>query len=170
MNRHTFSFDDFDDYHTTVPGAFETEAKGMEAFAPKSGGSPDGKSMAGLDPPPHMAPGSNAEKAKDDDNNVEEKEETMKESGGHGPFSVDWEASAKERMNQGLQEYGENVKALFDAMSAFVRESKAIHAEWSDILQAERDESQRLDELEPTVLSATANFPGDHDDSLNAHS
>lgn len=170
MSRSTFSFDDIDDYHTTVSGGFETEANGMEAFAPTSG-SPDGKSMAGLDPPPHMAPGSNAKKSKDDDDDeVEEKEETMQESGGRGPFSVDWEAAAKGRMSQGLQEYEENVKALFDAMSAFVRESKAIHAEWSDILQVERAESQRLDELEPTVLLATANFPGDHDDSSNAHS
>jgi len=93
------------------------------------------------------------------------------------PWSIDWSKVAAEKFNAALEGYKHHTKSLFAAIDTFIKESNAIHSEWTEIYQAECAESQRLDKVEPDVLHAMAGtshvYGGDllagQDDSTSSH-
>ena len=122
---------------------------------------------AGLMPPPESRRCNNQGGEEQGSNDA------TKEPREDAPWSVDWTTLAAERLKEALEAYKDHAKGLFEAISTFVDESNAIHAEWHDLHQAELAESQRLDEVEPDVYHATmggeqiygVGFPGEDPDS-----
>ena len=114
----------------------------MEAFTNTNDEAHDASSTH-LVPPPSTG---------EEESPSEEKEQVNMDA----PWSEDWTKLAADRLNQALEGYKEHAKCLFQAISAFVDESNAVHAEWHSLHQAELAESQRLDEVEPDVFQATA--------------
>lgn len=155
------------------PSSFPHDIQGASEYHQPSGGfgderdldslSDSGRPMSDLSlmppPPPHghddnfMTPPSGLTNDKDAD---EKQDETLDMEVAEGaPWSEDWMAVAEETLQKSLDAYKVHVKSLFGAIDTFVKESNAIHAEWTQLQQDEYTESQRLDAVEPDIRQAT---------------
>ena len=140
-------------YDSSGGRPFDDKDAMMDTFAPpeeQGGMDPNPSDTMGLMPPPSQINQENKDETNDPTIAEEEQE------GGDDVFSVDWTACAAENLNKALEGYKQHAKSLFEAITAFVEESTAVHAEWTTIRQAEHAESQRLDEVAPDVYQATA--------------
>ena len=121
---------------------------GTQDTSHNAGDDDDDETYSDQMPPPPNTPDQRHEEQEQQDGNDAFPED--------GPWSVDWTSMAAENLKTALEGYKEHAKALFGAMTTFVHESNAVHAEWQAIHQAELAESQRLDEVEPDVYQATS--------------
>jgi hypothetical protein len=71
-------------------------------------------------------------------------------------------AQVNEELERELKETKKAVKRIFKEMVTFHQVAQKIHAQWAPILEAERQEAVRLDELQAEVEGTIGALPGIH--------